>query len=272
MSIMIGWQFHCVNTTCVPFTTVTALNRRQCQTTCLAKYLCKAATYHRSTSNCDLFVDLSNYNSTMLPDINIVTMIVTDGTKNPPESEVNWVINGDAETGPCESSNAVTQPIGWSYSGTITQMYYGNIAGDEMFTDPGPSNRGKCYFFGGWSAVSTVWQTSNMTSSINPLLIDNQKVWFDFSAWIGGYLAQDDNAQVSLTFLNQSNQNVGNTTILGPVLAVDRGDITSLLFRQAIGRVPVGARTFTVQITMTRLAGTDADGDADNIVLFLYQL
>ncbi|CAF1049715.1 unnamed protein product [Adineta steineri] len=271
MSTMIGWQLHCVNKTCVPCTTVIVLNIFECRTACLAKFLCKAATYHQSTSNCDLFVDLSMYNGTMLLDMNIVTMIVTDGTRIPPESEVNWVINGDAETGPCQSGSGVTHPTGWSYSGTITQMYYGNVVGNQMLTDPGPSNRGNCHFYGGNSASTTMWQTHNMTNSINPLLIDSQKIWFDFSAWIGGYLDQDDNAQVSLTFLNQSNQNVGNSTILGPVLAVDRGNKTSLVFRQAIGPVPVGARTFTVKVTMTRASGVSDGGDIDSIVLFLYQ-
>ncbi|CAF1358706.1 unnamed protein product, partial [Adineta steineri] len=186
-------------------------------------------------------------------------------------SEGNWVSNGDAETGPCQTGYGVTHPTDWSYSEAITQMYYGNIAGDEMLTDPGPSNRGNCHFYGAWSAITTMWQTGNITISINPLLIDNQKVWFNFSAWIGGYSDQDDNAQVSLTFLNQSNQNVGNSTILGPVLAIDRGNITSLLFRQAIGPVPISNRAFTVEVTMTRSDGSSNDGDIDNIALYLYQ-
>ncbi len=48
------------------------------------------------------------------------------------------MINGDAENGPCESSSGVTHPTGWNYNGTITQIYYNNIYGDQMNTDPGP--------------------------------------------------------------------------------------------------------------------------------------
>jgi hypothetical protein len=116
-----------------------------------------------------------------------------------------------------------------------------------------------------------MWQIVNMTSSINPVLIDNQTVRFNFSAWLGGYANQDDNAQVSLTFINQANQKVGNSSTLGPVLATARNSTTSLLFRQTSGVVPVGARSFTVMVTITRVNGTDDDGAVDNIVLYLYQ-
>jgi len=116
-----------------------------------------------------------------------------------------------------------------------------------------------------------MWQIVNMTGSINPVLIDNQTVWFNFSAWVGGYIAQDDNAQVSLTFINQANQQVGSTFTLGPVLAAARNNATSLLFRQTSGVVPVGARSFTVMVTITRVSGTDNDGDVDNIALYLYR-
>jgi hypothetical protein len=116
-----------------------------------------------------------------------------------------------------------------------------------------------------------MWQTVNMTSSINPVLIDNQTVRFNFSAWLGGFGTQNDNAQVSLTFINQVNQQVGSNFTLGPVLAAARGNITSLIFQQTSGFLPVGARSFIVIITITRLAGTYNDGDVDNIVVYLYQ-
>jgi hypothetical protein len=116
-----------------------------------------------------------------------------------------------------------------------------------------------------------MWQIVNMTGSINPVLIDNQTVWFNFSAWLGGYAGQDDNAQVFLTFINQANQQVGNSSTLGPVLAAVRNSATSLLFRQTSGVVPVGARSFTVMVIITRVNGTDNDGDVDNIALYLYQ-
>jgi hypothetical protein len=61
-----------------------------------------------------------------------------------------------------------------------------------------------------------MWQTVNITGPgyISPSLIDTQTVWFNFSAWIGGYANQDDNVEASLTFTDQDNQEVGNITIL----------------------------------------------------------
>ncbi|CAF4019017.1 unnamed protein product, partial [Adineta steineri] len=144
--------------------------------------------------------------------------------------------------------------------------------GDLTSTTPGPSDRGQCYFYGQVSDVTSMWQYVNMTSSINPVLIDNQTVRFNFSAWIGGYSSQDDNVQVSLTFINQLNQAVGSTIVLGPVLAVDRGSVSELLFKQTSGLVPTSARSSLVTVTITRTAGiSDNDGCVDNIGLYFYQ-
>lgn len=48
------------------------------------------------------------------------------------------MINGDGETGPCESGAGVTSPTSWNYNGSITQIYYNNPFGDVNATDPGP--------------------------------------------------------------------------------------------------------------------------------------
>ncbi len=149
------------------------------------------------------------------------------------ESNVNWLTNGNVETGACEPAGGVTHPTGWSYSGSVTQVDYNTIYGALY-------------------------------------IIDNEAVLFNFSAWIGGFTTQDDNAVASLTFTDQVNQTVGNITTLGPVLAVDRGDITYLLFQQADEFVPIGARSFTVVVTMTRLGGTYNNGYIDDIPVVLY--
>jgi hypothetical protein len=101
-----------------------------------------------------------------------------------------------------------------------------------------------------------MWETLNTTGpgSISPSLIDTQRVWFNFSAWIVGYANQDNNVEALLTFTDQDNQKVSNITTLEPVLAVDRGSISSLIFRQANGFVPIGARSFTTIVTMNRVS------------------
>lgn len=52
---------------------------------------------------------------------------------------VNLVHNGDAETGPCETSNGPVSPVGWDYSGPIIQVSYSNTDYDGQSTiTPGP--------------------------------------------------------------------------------------------------------------------------------------
>ncbi|UJR17621.1 hypothetical protein I4U23_004517 [Adineta vaga] len=133
------------------------------------------------------------------------------------------------------------------------------------------NNRGRCHFYAQIAAVTSMWQYVNMTPEINPVLIDNQTVYFNFSAWLGGYGAQNDNAQVSLTFINQFNVKVGTTITLGPVLGIDRSSKTSLILRQANGIIPVGARYFIVTVIQTVAMGPANDGDVDNIILYLTQ-
>ena len=116
-----------------------------------------------------------------------------------------------------------------------------------------------------------MWQTINMTQKIDPSYIDNQRVQFNISAWLGGYSSQNDNARILLTFLNQINQPVGSNTTLGPVLATDRGSITALVFRQTSGLVPISARSFKVTVILTRTNGSGNDGSVDNIVVAFYQ-
>jgi len=49
------------------------------------------------------------------------------------------VINGDAETGPCEIGWGVTSPTGWNYNGPITQTHYNTTAyAHQTPTTPGP--------------------------------------------------------------------------------------------------------------------------------------
>ena len=115
-----------------------------------------------------------------------------------------------------------------------------------------------------------MWQTIDLTNKVNFLLIDNQTIRYNLSAWLGGYINQDDNVIISLTFIDSNNQMAGNSTILGPVLAADRGNHSSLLFQQTDGLVPAGTRSMILLVTITRMAGTRNNGDVDNIALSLY--
>ncbi|CAF3689725.1 unnamed protein product [Adineta steineri] len=188
-------------------------------------------------------------------------------------SQSNWLVNGAAENGPCSANASIVYPKGWNYNGSITQEYYNSSEAEVLSTDPGPNNRGDCFFYGGplSPSVTSMWQYVNMTGSIDPVLIDNQTVYFNFTAWLGGYEEQQDNAQATSTFLNQTSQQVGSSFTLGPVTNIQRSNQTSLLFRSSNGLVPVGTRSCLVMIKITIFQGTDNDGSIDNIHLHFYQ-
>ncbi|CAF0915470.1 unnamed protein product [Rotaria sp. Silwood1] len=116
-----------------------------------------------------------------------------------------------------------------------------------------------------------MWQTINLNDYVDSSLIDIETVKFNLSAWLGGFIHQNDTATISLTFLNQANQMVGNVSSIGPVDNVDRSNVTSFLFRQTTGVVPAGARSVTVLVLIARTIGPINDGYADNIGVFLYQ-
>ncbi|CAF1199423.1 unnamed protein product [Didymodactylos carnosus] len=54
--------------------------------------------------------------------------------------DTNIVVNGDGETGVCETSFGSKSPLGWTTSGPITQVSYINPTyGNLSFSDPGPT-------------------------------------------------------------------------------------------------------------------------------------
>jgi len=83
ISIMTGWQFQCVTTTCLPFATITVSSIYDCRTACLAQVQCQAASFQQSTSNCELFTDMTNQDENMSAHVETVTMIVISGTRVP---------------------------------------------------------------------------------------------------------------------------------------------------------------------------------------------
>ncbi|CAF1338943.1 unnamed protein product [Adineta steineri] len=85
MSLIPDSKFQCANTTCLSVINVITSNIKKCQVACLTQSQCRAATFHRSTSNCELFADMLNQNENMLADVDATSMNVISGTRFPPE-------------------------------------------------------------------------------------------------------------------------------------------------------------------------------------------
>ena len=160
----------------------------------------------------------------------------------------NLIVNGDAEAG----------ISGWTifdgYS-PIQSVAYGNNWVKP--TEPGPVNRGQGMFTGtGARAAAYQW--------LDLGTLADQPLSYELSGWLGGWLAQEDNALLYVSFLDASSNEIGHADI-GPVSPADRGSKTGLILRQASGLLPTGTTSLMFSLSMERLGGGDNDGYADNL-------
>ena len=172
----------------------------------------------------------------------------------------------EADTG-ASSKQQVIAPSGWTTTGQLTAVQYGTPGGFPDHNTPGPKHRGKNDFEGGNAARSTATQTISFTSR-SRAAIRSGTVRYTFSAWLGGFENQHDNAAVSVKFLSASGQSLGSAT-LGPVTPLQRHQVTALLHRLQSGIVPKRAAKAVVTLVLTRVEGNYNDGSADNISLVL---
>jgi uncharacterized protein (TIGR03437 family) len=196
-----------------------------------------------------------------------VSLILNSGAPANSVFNTNIIVNGnaDAPTGSTGSDFPLDIP-GWVRSANFSVVQYAAGA-DLKPADPGPSDRGAAYFFGGpQNAQSTATQDIDVSAAA--ATIDTSKVTFNFMGWLGGYNSQNDSLSVKAEFRDWSGKALGSATI-GPVLATDRSNLTSLLQRLQTGGVPAGTRYVRVAITAVRTDGSDNDALADSLSLTL---
>jgi hypothetical protein len=169
----------------------------------------------------------------------------------------NLIVNGDAET---NTVSDFTSSVGFQ---TLSYAFGG---GFPVAGDPGVSEGGSYFFYAGETAVTTASQSIDVSALATA--IDAGTSGYTLSALLGGFLTQDDDASLSLTFLSAGNLALGGAAI-GPVTAADRNNLTALLDRSTNGLVPIGTRAIDVLLTQTRFQGSSNDGYADNLSLVL---
>jgi uncharacterized protein (TIGR03437 family) len=192
---------------------------------------------------------------------------------------VNLIVNpgADASPGYGESSttDVSTDLPGWVRSAYLTADSYQDQGGDLYQYTGGPADAGSNYFYGGVDVSedssgnplpATAFQDIDVSSAGS--LIDAGNVTYALSGWLGGYSSQDDQAQLTVQFENWTGTVLGTAT-LGPILAADRNDQSSLLQRSASGNLPTGTRVIHVVLTITREDGANNDGLADSLSLVL---
>ena len=186
------------------------------------------------------------------------------------------IVNGGAEVGTGSSDSATTAPApipGWTSTTNFTEHTY-DPAGSTNFPDTNASAAiaGGIQFFAGGPANGTGNSVETATQAVDVSMggaeIDAGGVVATLSADLGGFASQEDQAEVTATFLGAAGQQVGELTI-GPVTAEDRSDTTELLARTGSIKVPHGTRAIRVTMTATKFAGAYNDAYLDNISLSL---
>ena len=187
------------------------------------------------------------------------------GGGTPTALNVNLVQNGNAEASNPPNSNctgAGTIP-GWTITGDPSPCAYGPAFGGPLLTSPGPPDRGLNFFAGGNVTRSTMSQTIDVSAFASQ--IDSAAgIICTFSAYLGGYQNQNDNAKITATL-----RGFGSPSILGPVFAAERNNITGLILKSTAGPLPAGTRFIDIVVELTLTDGTGNDGYADNISLIL---
>ncbi len=188
----------------------------------------------------------------------------------------NLIQNPGAEQPAAPASEAEhAAPTGWETSANFTVMDYGRPGFPSASV--GAAIGGASNFFAGGpgpaEANSVATQVVDLSTAATE--IDAGHVRAGLSAYLGGVAGQPDDARVTVTFRSEA---LGDGTVLGspltvgPVTPADRGNVTTLLKREASATVPAGARSAVVTITATRAEGAYNDGYADNLSLVLGEI
>ena len=203
-------------------------------------------------------------------------LVVSSATARAAVPSGNLIVNGGAEVGTGSSDSATTAPApipGWTTTANLTEHTY-DPAGSQNFPDANASAAigGATQFFAGGPAngagnsVETATQTVDVSSGAAQ--IDAGGFVATLSADLGGFASQEDQAQVTATFLGAAGQQLGDLTI-GPVTAEDRNNTTALLQRTGTTQLLQGTRAIRVTMTATKFAGAYNDAYLDNISLSL---
>jgi len=177
----------------------------------------------------------------------------------------NLIYNGDAEATSGTGVYATNRGIAWWFdTASSTLGIYGGNARFPGAGSPGPENRGSNFFLGG--TVSGLI-TQRIDISALGRDIDEGIVDYVMGGWFGGAEGEDDRMALTARFLDGAGAALGSNTV-GNVTAADRGGVTGLLERFAIGAVPASTRFIEFALASTTPIGNN-DSSADNLSLVL---
>lgn len=189
----------------------------------------------------------------------------------------NLVVNGDFEAGEPGWVTGDTFPdvenmqvLGWEDAGPGTVLRYDAAAAHD-YPDPAvhavPEGCGQQYYLG--MAEGLIRQRIDVADLAG--LIDADAVTFDLSAWLGGFMENDEYIQLTVRFLDGRGRPITDPVLLDPVRAADRRGVSGFLQRADTGRVPSGTRSIVIELENIGEANPPyvRDGYADNVSLVL---
>jgi len=166
----------------------------------------------------------------------------------------NLIVNGGAEAG----------TTGWTdFGGTplFDSVDYGPNWVEA--NQPGPVDRGSKLFVGGsGKAYAAGFQTLDLSDLA--AASSAGQLSYSLSGYLGGWLAQTDNALLYAQFFNAAHVEIGNSS-LGPMMPADRDNSSGLFYVASSGALPVGTQSVVFSLSMERNNGGDNDGYADNL-------
>ena len=179
--------------------------------------------------------------------------------------DVNLLVNPGAESDGLSNVQTGWTPIVGDASVYKYVLPFGNSANYLDTNDPGPSDRGTNYFWGGTSFNSIMMQQVTIPDTYTNYT-DQGRLNCQLSGWLGGYINDGDYATITAVLLDKDYNTLTNLSI-GPVTHFDRNDLTGLQFRSTEGDVPAGTRFARVLVEFFLFQGQNNDGYADNISL-----
>jgi hypothetical protein len=184
----------------------------------------------------------------------------------PPDAElgVNLVFNGDGEFERGMTPGFDASVPGWVDNGTMTTWIY-DVYDYLQKTDPGSADGGSNYFGGGSGDDSTMHQEIDLTGIAEE--ISGGNLTYSLTAYIGGYLGQNDSMEVLVEFFDSS----GNLLLsggIGPVYAADRNYTTGIYLHGVIGQVPADSAWVRITLNAYLEYGYN-DAYADDVSLIL---
>jgi hypothetical protein len=179
----------------------------------------------------------------------------------------NLVYNGDAEANNGGQNGSDIGIAGWHDLSGFTTLNYGAPNGYPTIATPGPTNRGNYFFMGGLIAIN---KTPFITQTIDlrSFPIQEGRIGYTFSAWLGGWSSQRDMMTASVRFLDARGGEI-STAKLGPATPALRQNDMKFLPFSVSGKVPFDATQAEVKLLAEAQAGTVNDGYADNISFVL---